>query len=206
MNMPASSSPVIIRNAQPSDEMAILDICVRTSDSGQDGSRHYTDPRLPGFLWALPYVRFCPKNAFVLTNRGVVMGYCVATPDTTAYEDWLEAAWWPSLKEELRDFSARTEEDEKVLAHIQTVSRTPIHVTRPYPSHLHINLLPEIQNGGHGSSLLRHQLNSLTKSGVEGVHLGVNQHNEKVAAFYSKFGFTEIDRTPSILMAKRLVE
>lgn len=206
MNIPSPSSPVVIRNAQPSDEAAILDICLRTSDSGRDGSRHYTDARLPGFVWALPYVRFCPKNAFVLTQRGVVMGYCVAAPDTTAYEDWLEASWWPFLKEELRDFSARTAEDENVLSHIQSPSRTPAQVTNPYPAHLHINILPELQNGGHGSSLVRHQLNALMLSGVEGVHLGVNQHNERVVAFYAKFGFVEIDRTPSILMAKRLVE
>lgn len=206
MNRPAPTSAVVIRNAQPSDEAAILDICLRTSDSGQDGSQHYTDARLPGLLWALPYVRFCRENAFVLTQRGVVMGYCVAAPHTTVYEDWLEAAWWPVLKEELRDFSAQTAEDKNILSYIQSPSRTSARVTKRYPAHLHINLLPELQNGGHGSSLLRHQLNALMMSGAEGVHLGVNQHNEKVVAFYAKFGFVEIDRTPSILLAKRFVD
>ncbi|WP_323688232.1 GNAT family N-acetyltransferase [Rhizobium sp. AN69] len=203
--MQALSSSVIIRNAQPSDEAAILDICVRTADRGQDGSQYYSDQRLPGLVWALPYVRFCAENAFVLTNDGVVMGYCVAAPDTIAYENWLEAAWWPSLQEELRDFSTRTVEDENVLSYIRSAIRTPAQVTGPYPAHLHINLLPEVQNGGHGSGLLRHQLDALKRSGVTGVHLGVNQHNEKVVSFYAKFGFVELDRTPSILMAKRLI-
>ncbi|MFD1747463.1 GNAT family N-acetyltransferase [Rhizobium helianthi] len=205
MNIPSPSSPVVIRNAQPSDEAAILDICLRTSDSGRDGSRHYTDARLPGFVWALPYVRFCPENAFVLTQRGVVMGYCVAAPDTSVYEDWLEAAWWPFLQEELRDFSAETAEDETVLSYIRGTARTSADVTDRYPAHLHINLLPEAQNSGNGSALLRHQLDALRKLGVTGVHLGVNEHNEKVVGFYAKFGFVEIDRTPSILMAMRLV-
>ncbi|MDX8326651.1 GNAT family N-acetyltransferase [Agrobacterium tumefaciens] len=206
MTMPASLSSVTIRKARPSDETAILDICVRTSDRGKDGSQYYSDPRLPGLLWALPYVRFCAETAFVLTKDDVVMGYCVAAPDTIAYENWLEAAWWPSLQEELRDFETRTVEDENVLSYIRSARKTPAEVTRPYPAHLHINLLPEIQNGGHGSSLLRHQLDSLTRSDVRGVHLGVNQYNEKVVAFYAKFGFVEIDRTPSIVMAKRLIE
>jgi len=205
MTMPKLLPSLIIRNAQSSDEAAILNICVRTADRGQDGSHLYSDPRLPGLVWALPYIRFCPDNAFVLTKDGIVMGYCVAVPDTIAYEDWLEAQWWPSLQETFRDFEAQTTDDIDVLSYIRSASRTPSQVTSLYPAHLHINLLPDVQNGGHGSALLRHQLNSLEASGVQGIHLGVNQHNEKVVAFYERFGFVEIDRTPSILLAKRLI-
>jgi len=204
MTMPKLLPSLIIRNAQSSDEAAILNICVRTADRGQDGSHLYSDPRLPGLVWALPYIRFCPDNAFVLTKDGIVMGYCVAVPDTIAYEDWLEAQWWPSLQETFRDFEAQTTDDIDVLSYIRSASRTPSQVTSLYPAHLHINLLPDVQNGGHGSALLR-QLNSLEASGVQGIHLGVNQHNEKVVAFYERFGFVEIDRTPSILLAKRLI-
>lgn len=204
MTIPALSQSFTIRNAQPSDEAAILDICLRTADSGQDGSHLYSDPRLPGFVWAVPYVHFCAEKAFVLVRDGVVMGYCVAAADTTAYEDWLRAKWWPQLQAELCDFSSRTTEDEKVLSHIRCAPRTPAHVTDRYPAHLHINLLPDVQKGGHGSTLLLQQLNVLKTSGVEGVHLGVNQHNERVIGFYAKFGFVEFDRTPSILMGKRL--
>ncbi|TRB01779.1 MULTISPECIES: GNAT family N-acetyltransferase [Rhizobium/Agrobacterium group] len=204
MTMPDLSSSVIIRNAQPSDEAAILDICLRTSDGGQDGSHLYTDPRLPGLLWALPYVRFCAVHAFVLTKDAAVMGYCVAAPNTIAYEEWLKVEWWPYLKSELRDFCAETAEDEDILSYIEGAPRTPPQVTDLFPAHLHINLLPEIQNGGHGSVLLRHQLDALERAGVTGIHLGVNQKNEEVAAFYAKFGFVELDRRPSILMAKRI--
>lgn len=205
MTMPKLLPSLIIRNAQSSDEAAILNICVRTADRGQDGSHLYSDPRLPGLVWALPYIRFCPDNAFVLTKDGIVMGYCVAVPDTIAYEDWLKAQWWPSLQETFRDFEAQTTDDLDVLSYIRSASRTPSQVTSLYPAHIHINLLPDVQNGGHGSALLRHQLNSLEASGVQGIHLGVNQHNEKVVAFYERFGFVEIDRTPSILLAKRLI-
>lgn len=82
MTTSAISPSVTIRKALPSDEATILDICVRTADSGQDGSHLYTDPRLPGFVWALPYVRLCSENAFVLTKEGAVVGYCVAAAET----------------------------------------------------------------------------------------------------------------------------
>lgn len=201
----ASSLPITIRNARPPDEVAILDICLRTADGGQDGSQCYSDPRLPGFVWALPYVRFCPENAFVLTRGEEVMGYCVAAPDTIAYEQHLEEEWWPLLKAELQGFSPKTAQDKNVLAYILEPPRTSAQLTDLYPAHLHINLLPELQKGGHGSALLRNQLQSLHNSGVSGVHLGVDPRNERVTGFYGKFGFLELDRIPSILMGTRLM-
>jgi ribosomal protein S18 acetylase RimI-like enzyme len=194
---------IAIRTARPSDEASILDICLRTADRGQDGSKNYSDPRLPGLVWALPYVRFCPENASVLIQGDEVMGYCVAARDTQAYEQRLAEEWWPMLKAELQGFSAGTEQDENVLAYILEAPRTSRKVTDLYPAHLHINLLPKLQKGGHGSRLLQHQLQSLSVCGATGVHLGVDPRNEIVMGFYSKFGFVEIDRTPSIVMGKR---
>jgi len=199
-NLTASTA---IRTARPTDEAAVLDICLRTADRGQDGTQCYGDPRLPGFVWALPYLRFCPESALVVTCDEVVMGYCVAASDTVAYEDRLAAEWWPKLKVELQDFSATTAQDENVLAYILEAPRTPPQVTDLYPAHLHINLLPALQHGGHGSKLLRHQLQWLSNSGVAGVHLGVDPRNEGVTSFYGKFGFAEIGRMPSIVMGKR---
>lgn len=198
-----SAAPIAIRTARPTDEAAILDICLRTSDRGQDGSQCYSDPRLPGFVWALPYVRLCPEFAFVLTRGDEVMGYCVAAPDTEAYEQRLDEKWWPMLKVMLQHFTASTEQDRSVLSYILDAPRTPGEVTDLYPAHLHINLLPELQKGGYGSRLLSHQLQSLQEAGLTGVHLGVDPRNEGVTGFYSKFGFVEIDRTPSIIMGMR---
>lgn len=198
-----SAAPIAIRTACPSDETSILDICLRTADRGQDGSHCYSDPRLPGFVWALPYVRLCPENAFVLTRGDDVMGYCVAAPDTKAYEERLEGEWWPMLKAMLQGFVARTEQDRNVLAYILDAPRTPNEVTDPYTAHLHINLLPELQKGGYGSMLISHQLRALERSGAVGVHLGVDPRNEGVTGFYGKFGFIEIGRTPSIIMGMK---
>ncbi len=106
------------------------------------------------------------------------------------------------LKAELQGFSPRTAQDKNVLAYILEAQRTPAQLTDLYPAHLHINLMPDLQKGGHGSALLRHQLQSLRNSGVSGVHLGVDPRNEGVTGFYAKFGFLELDRVPSILMER----
>lgn len=195
---------IAIRLAQPSDETAILDICLKTSDRGHDASHHYSDPRLPGLVWALPYVRLCPDNAFVLTRGDDVMGYCVATPDTEAYEERLETEWWPRLRVDLADVHPQSVDDNKVLAYISAAARTPKDLIDAYPAHLHINVLPEMQKGGHGSGLLRHQLEALARAGVPGVHLGVDPRNHRVTGFYEKFGFVELARNPSIIMGTRV--
>lgn len=198
-----SGAPIAIRTARASDEDTILEICLRTADGGQDGSHCYSDPRLPGLVWALPYVRLCSENAFVLTRGEEVMGYCVAAPDTAAYEQRLEQEWWPLLKAELQGFASRTAQDRNVLSFILNAPRTPNEITDPYPAHLHINLLPELQKGGYGSKLISHQLQALKRSGAVGVHLGVDPRNEGVTGFYGKFGFIEIGRTPSIMMGMK---
>jgi ribosomal protein S18 acetylase RimI-like enzyme len=198
--------PIAIRLAQPSDETAILDICLRTADRGHDASGHYSDPRLPGLVWALPYVRLCPDNAFVLTRGDEVMGYCVATPDTEAYEERLETEWWARLRVELAGVSPQSADDNQVLAYISAAVRTPKNLTDAYPAHLHINVLPEMQKGGHGSALLRHQLEALAHAGVPGVHLGVDPRNHGVTKFYSKFGFVELFRNPSIVMGIKVTQ
>lgn len=200
-----SQAPLpIIRAAQPSDEAAIMDICLRTSYGGQDGSQRYSKPSLPGLLWALPYVRLYPQYAFVLSSASKVVGYCVAAPDTAAYEKRLETEWWQEVRTSLDGFTPATAEDEGVLAYVRTTPKTPKALTDLYPSHLHINLLPELQKGGFGSQLLHHQLGVLRASGSQGVHLGVDPRNERVTAFYAKFGFVELGRNPSIILGMRL--
>ncbi len=198
------SSRASIRPAVPDDEAALLDICLRTADRGQDGSSRYSDPRLPGLLWAVPYLRFCPEHAFVLTRNGEVVGYSVATADTKAYESRLHGDWWPGLRAELRSFQPATPEDRGVADFLAAPAVTPDGIAGPFPAHLHINLLPHMQGGGHGSTLLRHQLDSLAAAGRRGVHLGIDPRNEAVTDFYRRFGFREIARNPSIVMARTL--
>lgn len=200
----SSASSVSIRAVAAADEAAILGICLKTSDCGRDGAQLFNDGRLPGLVWALPYARLYPSHAFVLTQDGEVMGYCVATPDTAAYEARLEADWWPDLRAEFCSCRPATPAEEGLLAYIKAPQRTAAEITDAFPAHLHINILPQMQKGGHGSRLLRHQLEALRAAGVGGVHLGIDPRNESVTAFYRRFGFTGLGRTPSIVMGMKL--
>ena len=64
-----------------------------------------------------------------------------------------------------------------------------------YPSHLHIDLLPDAQGQGAGRRLIETLTTSLAAHGSPGVHLGVAVRNQNARAFYERVGFTEFSRT-----------
>ncbi len=64
----------------------------------------------------------------------------------------------------------------------------------PYPSHLHINLLPRLQRRGLGRRLVERWLETIRSLGSPGVHLGVNAANIRAMAFYRACGFRELAR------------
>lgn len=197
---------VDIRQAEDRDAAVLADICLRTSDAGGDGSHLYSDPEYPGLIWVLPYLRFCPEQAFVLEIDGKVTGYCVATRDTALFQQQLEQNWWPRLRTMIAGRTRSTPSDQGILDYIRQPEITPDWLTAQYPAHLHINLLPEAQGSGNGGYLLKHQMRSLQMAGVKGVHLGINQHNTGVMSFYEKHGFKELTRLPSVIMGQKCKE
>jgi ribosomal protein S18 acetylase RimI-like enzyme len=193
-----------IREACASDENRISDICVRTSDAGNDGRKNYSDPEYPGLIWAVPYLRFAPAFARVLTCNEAVVGYAIGTPDTVAFANQLKARWWPDQRSRYAQRKAQTADDAYVLNYMSHPEELPAWIASHFPAHVHINLLPQAQGHGMGRILLEEVLSSLRDAGASGVHLGINSRNEAVTDFYRKLGFDEIARLPSIVMAKSL--
>lgn len=62
-----------------------------------------------------------------------------------------------------------------------------------YPSHLHINILPDYQRDGIGTMLMKTLFDYLKEEKVNGVMLGVAAHNEKGISFYKKCGFNNLE-------------
>ena len=58
-----------IRPATEADRGALFEICLRTAENGEDASGLYSDPRLPGYLWAAPYLKFAPEIRFHIDER-----------------------------------------------------------------------------------------------------------------------------------------
>lgn len=190
-----------IRHARPDDTDAVYDICLRTADAGDDGTHLYRDPRLPGHIWAGPYVALEPAHAFVLVDDADhPVGYVLGALDSRAFEARLERDWWPLLRAEHPKLPGGDDAVEvpigdriaRHLIHHPSVA-DDAHVTE-FPSHLHIDLLPVAQGRGDGRRLIEHLLASLAAAGSPGVHLGVSPRNARAIGFYEAVGFRPLVR------------
>ncbi len=194
-----------IRRSTPADLPAIYEICLKTADAGVDGTALYSDPQMPGTVWAAPYAVLEPEFAFVLADGGgPALGYVVAASDTAAFDRRLDAEWWPEAQRRFGGFVPRNEAEANVLHHIMNPESRLEDLLEQYPAHLHINLLPEAQGGGWGRRLIETQLHALREAGIRGVHLGVSPTNERAKGFYRALGFTDVSRDGRVIFAMSL--
>jgi len=190
-------SPAIIRPYRPADLDDLYRICLATADAGADGSALYSDPQLVGHHYAAPYGLFSPETAFVAEDEQGVGGYILGALDTRAFEARLEVDWWPSLRPRYTDPSGTPHQawsaDQRLAYLIHHPFPAPRRIVEPFPSHLHIDLLPRLQGQGLGRRLIDLWLETIAKMGSRGVHLGVNPANARAIRFYNIYGLDRLD-------------
>lgn len=196
------ATPLKIRACAEGDLDALYGICLATGDSGADGTHLYADPQIIGHVFAAPYAIYSPQCAFVVEDEEGVGGYILGALDTRAFEDLLEARWWPDLRLRYADPSAKSPEDwsadELRAWHIHHPPRTPSRIALAWPAHLHIDLLPRLQGRGVGRAMMDVWLAKAGELGSKGVHLGVGAANARAIGFYRAYGWREpqLDRPP----------
>jgi ribosomal protein S18 acetylase RimI-like enzyme len=182
-----------IRPFAPPDLDALYEICLRTGDAGRDATSLVADPRLFGELYAAPYAVLEPAHAFVLDDgQGRAVGYVLGALDTVAFAARCEAEWWPALRRRHPLRPDGTTLDDLLVMLLHHPSTAGPEVLDPYPSHLHIDLLPEVQSQGWGRRLLDTLFDALREDGSTGVHWGVSVRNERALGFYRHLGCTEL--------------
>ena len=188
----------MIRPVRPADLDALYDICLRTGAAGGDATDLFEDPRLLGDLFVAPYAVLEPEHAFVLDDGSgpvlgdAVVGYAVGALDTDAFDDRLEAEWWPEARARHADPAGVDSIEGLFLGYLHGPPRAPRELVARYPSHLHIDLLPQAQGQGWGRRLMETLFDALRADGSPGVHLGVSEANPRAIAFYAHLGMTEL--------------
>jgi len=190
-----------IRPYRDADRDALYDICVKTAEAGADATGMFTDDRLWGDVFAVPYVVRHPDLAWVVeSDDGRTIGYIVATDDTDAFEAWFAEHWWPS-KQGLYPLSGAAEptRQDGIIGYASRRASGTQKYAGEYPAHLHIDLLPETQGQGLGRQLMQTLFDELRARGVRGLHLGMNAVNTGAGAFYERLGLhlleTDADTT-----------
>jgi ribosomal protein S18 acetylase RimI-like enzyme len=193
-----------IRRARESDTIDLYAVCLGTGSDGSDATDLYDDPGLLGEVFVGPYLRHSPEFAWVYADdEDRARGYVLGVLDTTAFEEVLATSWWPGLqaRHPLVPPSANAH-DREIIEYVHSPQRRTPLLTIGYPSHLHIDMLPDVQGNGRGGRMLRTLLDALAEAGSPGVHLGVSPANHRAIGFYRHFGFTD---EPSASSADELV-
>lgn len=195
-----------VRETTADDAGACYDICLRTADSGADATAMYDDPTLVGSVYAGPYLALPSGLGYVVEDDDGVAGYVLGTPDTRAFEAACEADWWPSLRTEHADPGPdpRTP-DERIRRLIHAPPLAADEVVRPYPAHLHIDLLPRLQGTGAGRALMETIQARFRAEGAGGVHLGVSRVNVRAVGFYRHLGFRTLTEDEHSFVLGRLL-
>jgi ribosomal protein S18 acetylase RimI-like enzyme len=135
---------------------------------------------------------------FVVEDTNGVGGYIVGAADTHEFEARLEAEWWPALRRLYGDPSdtprSDWSRDQLISYKIHHPDRTADEIVEPFPSHLHINLLPHLRGGRVGRRLMARWLATVGELGSHGAHLAVGAANRRAIRFYRACGFYELER------------
>jgi ribosomal protein S18 acetylase RimI-like enzyme len=186
--------PARIRPLEARDLSDLYRICLLTGDAGADASAIYADANLLGDVYAAPYGVLAADCGLVAEDDDGVGGYILGALDTAAFEARLEAEWRPAVRARAPQPAgdpAGWNADQQLAFLIHNPRPTPPRITRPYPSHLHIDLLPRLQGRGLGKAMMDAWLELMRDMGSRGVHLGVAAANHRAIRFYRTYGFEE---------------
>ena len=126
-------------------------------------------------------------------GRGRAVGYVLGALDSDAFEARCEADWWPALRARYPEREGGDTLDDLLIAAIHhRRRRRGDDVLDRYPSHLHIDLLADVQGQGWGRRLLARLFAALAADGSPGVHWGVSAQNHRALGFYRHLGFEEL--------------
>ena len=193
--MPSDRIAYRLRPARRADLPGLYNVCLKTGDSGKDGTKLHDDPTLLGKFFVGPYVVLQPDLAFTLEGPSGIAGYLLGALDTSAFNRRLETEWLTPLRNAVHnpgnDMTTWRDSDwVRRLIHVPDLVFPP--ALHPYPSHAHIDLLPEARGHGFGRRLMRFMMARMAARGSKGLHLAVSPNNAGGQAFYQKLGFRHL--------------
>ncbi len=183
------------RPDRPQDRDDVYDVCVRTAESGEDARGVLSQDDLWGDIFAGPYLELEPELAFVLDDGARVVGYVLGTADTARWAAQHRARWLPRVADRYPLPAAPATREEHLVDLLHHPERNVHPGLADHPAHLHVDVLPEHQGGGHGRALIEAFVGALADRGVPGVHLGVLAANTRARGFYAHLGFHELPVT-----------
>lgn len=196
-----------IRQAHLSDLPYLYEICVKTGYTGKDARPLLQDPWLVGQYYCAPYLIFAPDCCFVADEEGIPAGYIIGAGSTESFNGWMNREWLPQLRKKYPvQYRCISDFESFLVSQIHRDLDLQLEKEfRDYPSHLHIDLLPQCQGKGVGRRLINEFINRLKDKGCSGLHFGVDPENLGALGFYKKTGFVELSNNDgTVYMGKKI--
>jgi ribosomal protein S18 acetylase RimI-like enzyme len=182
---------ITVRPYQPEDRPAIRRICYLTGFMGGPVGWYWRDFESFANIWTSYYTGREPESTFVVLHAGRLVGYLLGCVDTRRAPSDMDAFLSQMIRRFLlfrpgtAGFFWRCLFD---LLRGNPIPENELDLTR-FPSHLHIDLLPEARRMGAGSALMHSWFDKLATVGSPGCHLGTLAENAKAIAFFERMGF-----------------
>jgi ribosomal protein S18 acetylase RimI-like enzyme len=186
-----------VRPYAPRDRSGIEDIAYRTGFLGESAEAFWRHKKSWTAIWIAPYLSGEPESTFVASADGQIVGYltgCVDTerftgPDAVMMRNIMRYGLlcrpgvagfiWRAMQDQVRD---RWRGHKSSGGELQDPR---------WPSHLHMNLLPEARGRGLGGALIETWFERLKGVGSPGCHLGVIQENLRAVGFFTSMDFEQ---------------
>jgi ribosomal protein S18 acetylase RimI-like enzyme len=183
-------SEFAIRAYEPSDRPAVRSIVFETGYMGESIEWLWRDRESFADLITRYYTDREPESILLAERNGVVAGYLTGCVDSALaagssageirrlllrgalFRPGVASFLWRAIGDVMRDRGA----PEEALSDPR------------WPSHLHIDLLPEARGKGLGRRLMSRWFERLARVGSPGVHLGTFAENHEAIRFFESCG------------------
>lgn len=185
---------IVVRPYRASDREPVRQICFATGYMGEPADWYWRDRESFADVWSGYYTDREPESALVVERRGSVSGYLLGCVDSARAPSPAAAI---AAQARRRGLLFRPGTAGFLWRSIADLIRGPnpgpgVLRDARWPSHLHIDLLPEVRGRGAGAKLMEAFLRRLGEVGSPGCHLGTLAENQAAIAFFQRMGFRRL--------------
>jgi len=180
-----------VRLFRPEDRALVRDIAFESGLSGEPIAAQYGDRESFADFTTAYYTDYEPENCFVVEQAGNVVGYCLSTRDTRRALGPARYLLRHTLLRGLcfrprtAGFFARAWLD--ALRDLGQPRRARVDLAR-FPSHAHINLLPEARRGGVATEVICRLFDHHQRLGSPGLYAESVSTNQGMIAITKRLG------------------
>ena len=191
-----------IRPFDETDRSELRTLFARAGDGVPPGS-FWGHPEAEASVYLDPYMDLEPESLFVAEADGALVGYLTGCLDSATFPsegarmEFAIRKYRLALRPQSMVFFGRAIADTVRTKLRKEPATEDFHDPR-WPSHLHINVVPEARGTGAGSALMEAWFDRWTQAGSPGCYLQTLVENPGAVRFFQRMGFTAYGPSPLV--------